>query len=97
MTTVTISETDDPIDICLDIVFKAVFTRDSPKSRGALSKLVFAVTGRELTVVVLTANEPSADNIRDRQICFDLTFRGKTVPHKYRGIAQPRQIRANPP
>jgi hypothetical protein len=27
--------TDDLIDICLDNVFKAVFTRDTPASRGA--------------------------------------------------------------
>jgi predicted transposase/invertase (TIGR01784 family) len=77
MTTITISETDDPIDICLDNVFKAVFTKDTPESRGALSKLLSAVTGRELRVVAITANEPPAGSIRDRQIRFDLTCKAE--------------------
>jgi hypothetical protein len=34
--------TDDIIDICYDNVFKAVFTRDTPESRGALSALLSA-------------------------------------------------------
>jgi hypothetical protein len=51
-------DSDDLIDICLDNVFKAVFTKDTPESRGALSKLLSALIGRELTVLVITANEP---------------------------------------
>jgi hypothetical protein len=74
---IKISETDDPIDICRDNVFKAVFTKDTPESRGALSKLLSAVIGRSLTVVAITANEPPADNIRDRQIRFDLTCKAE--------------------
>jgi hypothetical protein len=31
-----ISENDDVIDICMDNVFKAVFTKDIPESKGAL-------------------------------------------------------------
>jgi predicted transposase/invertase (TIGR01784 family) len=57
----------------MDNVFKAVFTKDSPQSRGALSKLLSAVIGRELSVISITANEPPIDNIRDRQIRFDIT------------------------
>jgi hypothetical protein len=34
--------TDDLIDICYDNVFKAVFTRDTPESHGALSALLSA-------------------------------------------------------
>jgi hypothetical protein len=69
---IIISDTDDPVDICRDNVFKAVFTKDSPQSRGSLSKLLSAVIGRELSVVFITANEPPAENTRDRQIRFDI-------------------------
>jgi hypothetical protein len=65
-------DTDDLIDICLDNVFKAVFTRNTPESQGALSKLLSAVIGRELSVITITANEPPVDNLRDRQIRFDI-------------------------
>jgi hypothetical protein len=44
-----ILDTDDPVDIRLDNVFKAVFTRNTPESIGALAKLVSALVGRELT------------------------------------------------
>jgi predicted transposase/invertase (TIGR01784 family) len=70
-------ETDDPIDICLDNVFKAVFTKNIPESRGALSNLLSVLTGRELAVVAITANEPPIDNIRDRQIRFDINCKAK--------------------
>jgi hypothetical protein len=65
-------DTDDLIDIYLDNVFKAVFTRDTPESQGALSKLLSAVIGRELSVIMITANEPPIDNLLDRQIRFDI-------------------------
>jgi predicted transposase/invertase (TIGR01784 family) len=65
-------EADDLIDICLDNVFKAVFARDTPESQGALSRLLSAVTGRELMVVGIITNEPPIDNIQDRQIRFDI-------------------------
>ncbi|MDR0636283.1 MAG: PD-(D/E)XK nuclease family transposase [Treponema sp.] len=70
-------ETDDLIDICMDNVFKAVFTRETPESRKALSRLLSAIIARELTVVVITANEPPIDNLRDRQIRFDITCKGE--------------------
>jgi len=35
-------DSDDLIDICYDNVFKAVFTKETPESRGALSRLVSA-------------------------------------------------------
>ena len=37
------SEDDDPVDIRYDKVFKAVFTKETPASKGALSKLVSAL------------------------------------------------------
>jgi predicted transposase/invertase (TIGR01784 family) len=66
------NETDDLVDIRRDIVFKAVFTRNTPASRLALSKLVSALIGREVSIVTIIANEPPADNLRDRQIRFDI-------------------------
>jgi predicted transposase/invertase (TIGR01784 family) len=68
---------DDLIDICRDNVFKAVFTRDNPKSKGALSRLLSAIIGRELSVVTITANEPAIDNLRDRQIRFDINCKAE--------------------
>jgi predicted transposase/invertase (TIGR01784 family) len=69
---IKISENDDVIDICMDNVFKAVFTKDIPESKGALSKLLSAVIGCEVTVIAINANEPPVENIRDRQIRFDI-------------------------
>jgi predicted transposase/invertase (TIGR01784 family) len=63
---------DDPVDIRKDNVFKAVFTKDSPASRGALSKLVSALIDREVTVSSILSNEPPVENLRDRKIRFDI-------------------------
>jgi hypothetical protein len=75
MTKIRFDETDDLIDICLDNVFKAVFTRNTPESQGALSSLLSAIIGRKLEVVAITTNEPPIDNLRDRQIRFDINCR----------------------
>ena len=72
MTKTYFNDSDDLIDIRYDNVFKSVFTRDTPASRGALSKLVSALVGREVTVLTLKANEPPTDDIRGRQIRFDI-------------------------
>jgi hypothetical protein len=56
--------TDDLIDICYDNVFKAVFTRDTPESRGALSALLSAIIGRQLTVIALAINEPPVSDLQ---------------------------------
>jgi predicted transposase/invertase (TIGR01784 family) len=77
-TNIFFDETDDLIDICYDNVFKAVFTRDTPASQGALSKLISALICREVTVISINANEPPIDNIRDRQIRFDINCRAET-------------------
>jgi hypothetical protein len=70
--TVYLDDDTDPVDIRYDNIFKAVFTRDTPESRTALSRLVSTMTGRPLTVLPITANEPPADSLRDRQIRFDI-------------------------
>jgi predicted transposase/invertase (TIGR01784 family) len=72
LTEIYFTEDDDLVDICKDNVFKAVFTKDMPASKKALGKLVSALIGRELSIVTITANEPPIDDLRDRQIRFDI-------------------------
>ena len=67
-----LNDSDDLIDICRDNVFKAVFTRNTPASQGALSKLISALIYREVSVTSISVNEPPIDNLRDRQIRFDI-------------------------
>jgi len=71
------NEKDEIFDICHDEVFKAVFTRDTPVSQTALSKLISHLIGREIKVIAITANEPPIGNIRDRQIRFDISCRAE--------------------
>jgi predicted transposase/invertase (TIGR01784 family) len=63
---------EDIIDPCRDNVFKSVFTRETPPSRGALKRLVSACLNRNLELIAVTANEPPVTNIRDRQIRYDI-------------------------
>jgi predicted transposase/invertase (TIGR01784 family) len=72
MTKIHFTENDDLLDIRYDNVFKAVFTKDIPASKTALGRLVSALIGRELTIVSINANEPPIDNLRDRQMRFDI-------------------------
>ncbi|MDR2718366.1 MAG: Rpn family recombination-promoting nuclease/putative transposase [Treponema sp.] len=60
------------MDIRYDPVFKAVFTRDTPKSKGALSDLISALIGRTVAVETIAANEPPIDDLRQRQLRFDV-------------------------
>jgi predicted transposase/invertase (TIGR01784 family) len=70
-------ENEDIIDICYDGVFKAVFTKDVPESRVALSKLVSALIGREVSIIEILANEPPARGSWDRQIRYDINCRAE--------------------
>jgi len=70
-------DSDDPIDICLDNVFKAVFTRNTHASQGALSKLISALIGRDVSIIAINTNEPPIDNLRDRQIRFDINCKAE--------------------
>jgi len=70
-------DSDDPIDICLDNVFKAVFTRNTNASQGALSKLISALIGRKVSIVAISANELPIDSLRDRQIRFDINCKAE--------------------
>ena len=68
----------EPLDIRYDSVFKAVFTRDTPKSIGALSDLISSFIGRKLTVATITANEQPIDDTRDRCIRYDISCKSES-------------------
>jgi predicted transposase/invertase (TIGR01784 family) len=65
------------LDIRYDPVFKAVFTRDTPKSKGALSDLISTLIGRAVKVETITANEPPIDDLRQRYLRFDVACKTK--------------------
>jgi len=65
------------LDIRYDPVFKAVFTKDTYESRGALSKLISALIGRTVVVEAITANEPPINDLRQKYIRFDVACRTK--------------------
>ena len=74
-TKIFFSDTDDILDIRRDNVFKAVFTKETPESQKALSKLVSALIGYDVSIVTIVANEPPIDSLHDRQIRFDINCR----------------------
>jgi len=63
------------LDIRYDPVFKAVFTKDTEKSRGALSRLISALIGRNVKVETIIANEPPVDYLQQRYLRFDVACR----------------------
>jgi len=65
------------LDIRYDPVFKAVFTKDTEKSRGALSDLISSLIGRVVEVETIIANEPSIDDLRERYLRFDVACKSK--------------------
>ncbi|MCL2319521.1 MAG: Rpn family recombination-promoting nuclease/putative transposase [Treponema sp.] len=77
MTHVYFEESDDLIDIRFDGVFKAVFTRNTPASQGALSRLISALIRRTVSITSININEPPIDSLRDRQIRFDINCRAE--------------------
>jgi len=66
------TETDDLIDIRKDNVFKAVFTKKTPESLGALAALISSLIDRNVSIITILANEPPIENLLDRQIRFDI-------------------------
>jgi predicted transposase/invertase (TIGR01784 family) len=71
-TEVFFDEDEDIVDICYDDVFKAVFTKDIPQSRGALSRLVSALIGLNVTITEILANELPVEGSWDRQTRYDI-------------------------
>ena len=68
---------DRILDIRYDEVFKAVFTKDTSASRGALSDLISALIGRTVAVETIAANEPPIDDLRQRYVRFDVVCKTK--------------------
>jgi predicted transposase/invertase (TIGR01784 family) len=61
------------LDIRYDNVFKAVFTDEAePKSRGALSGLLSAITGKGMAVERILQNEPATGFALEKQIRYDI-------------------------
>ena len=69
---------DDVLDPCMDPVTKAIFTKDTPESRAALNGLLSDILGQEVGVFAVGVNEPPVDDIRDRQIRYDINCRFST-------------------
>jgi len=64
-------------DIRYDPVFKAVFTKDTYESRGALSGLISTLIKHNVVVEAITANEPPINDLRQKYIRFDVSCRTK--------------------
>jgi predicted transposase/invertase (TIGR01784 family) len=64
-------------DIRYDPVFKAVFTKDSFESRGALSALISTLIGRNVVVETIIANEPATGFMGQKKIRYDIACRSK--------------------
>ena len=77
MKTIHFEQDEDIIDIRYDNVFKSVFTRETRESRTALSRLVSAMIGKDITIKSILANEPPIENLKDRQVRFDINCRAK--------------------
>ncbi|MFP3042527.1 Rpn family recombination-promoting nuclease/putative transposase [Treponema primitia] len=72
---VQLTPEDKPLDITRDPVFKAVLTRETPASRHALRFLVSAAINQQVTVISVIVNEPPVNDIRNRQIRYDISVR----------------------
>jgi predicted transposase/invertase (TIGR01784 family) len=77
MTKLHFTDTDDLLDIRYDNVFKAVFTKETPESRKALSSLISAFVKRPLAITTITTNEPPADSVTNRQLRFDIACKAE--------------------
>jgi predicted transposase/invertase (TIGR01784 family) len=81
MKKIQFSEDEALFDICIDGVFKSIFTRETPDSRGALNRLLSAILEKDLRVIAITANEPPIGSLRERQIRFDINVELETGQH----------------
>jgi predicted transposase/invertase (TIGR01784 family) len=72
MKKICFADDEDIIDPCIDEVFKATFTKDTPQSRGAVRLLLSAILEQKLKIITITANEPPMDDLRDRHIRYDI-------------------------
>jgi hypothetical protein len=70
MATVTLKP-DRLFNLQMDWTFKAVFTRNTPESRGACKRLLEANLHRKIDQLSVIANEPPPNSGTDRQIRYD--------------------------
>ena len=79
---------DALLDPCFDEVFKALFTHNSPESRGALTDFLSNLLNKKIARLSLLPNEPPVSDDRDKQTRFDIacTFNdGKTADIEMQG------------
>jgi predicted transposase/invertase (TIGR01784 family) len=72
-----LTDADDPIDIRKDNVFKAVFTKNNPMSKAALSKLISALISKEVSIKEILTNEIPVESLKERQIRFDINCKAE--------------------
>jgi predicted transposase/invertase (TIGR01784 family) len=63
---------DALLDPSIDQVFKALFTHNSPESKGALKDFLSIILDKRITTVSLLPNEPPVDDSDDKQTRFDI-------------------------
>ena len=71
-------EKEELLDIRYDNIFKAVFTKETPSSKGALSGLISALIERKIVVQTIIANELPLDNVFNRSIRFDIACKAES-------------------
>jgi predicted transposase/invertase (TIGR01784 family) len=72
MKNVYFPDTAQILSPCKDAIFKLIFTRETPNSRGALDSLVSAFVGRKARVLTITSNEPPVPTPANRHIRYDI-------------------------
>ena len=72
------TDEDELLDIRYDPIFKAVFTKDTPASKGALSGLISDLINKKVIVQAILTNEPPIESIFDRCIRFDIACKVET-------------------
>jgi len=65
------------LDIRNDLVFKAVFIRDTSMSRAALSDLISTLIKRNVAVETIVVKEPSTDFPMHKKFRYDITCRSE--------------------
>ena len=72
------SDDDELLDIRFDHIFKAVFTKKTPASKGALSGLISDLIRQKVIIESIQTNEPPVENAFDKRIRFDITCKAES-------------------
>ncbi|MDR3046962.1 MAG: Rpn family recombination-promoting nuclease/putative transposase [Bacteroidales bacterium] len=78
MEKVVLSASDDILNPCLDPVFKALFTKNTPAAQFSLKAFLSAVLERKITDATVIQNEPAVEDAREKQIRFDVACKFNT-------------------